>query len=99
VEGPVIELPMENGRFGFDPNTVVSLGDLGNVYPTLSISADWGTLEAANGARMSPDFKFAYIAAADRGQLKLNPGWELAPGGRAGDLRIALEQRSAPPTS
>src|SRR5205823_1646808 len=83
ADGPVIELPMENGRFGFDPNTVLSLGDLGNVYPTLSVSADWGTLEATNGARVSPDFKFAYIAAADRDRVKLNPGFELVPGGRA----------------
>jgi hypothetical protein len=89
ADGPVIELPMEKGRIGFDPNTIVSLGDLGNVYPTLSISADWGTLEATNGARMSPDFKFAYIGAADRDKVKLNPGWELAPGSRAGDLRVA----------
>jgi hypothetical protein len=89
ADGPVIELPLQNGRFGFDPNTVISLASLGNVYPTLTISADWGTVEATKGARLSLDFKTAYVALADREKIKLNPGWELVPGVRSVDLRVA----------
>ena len=89
VDGPVIELPMENAHYSFDPNTVIALGDLGNAYPTLSMSADWGTLDATNGARLSSDFKIGYIAASDRDKLKLAPEWKLLPGARPGDLRAA----------
>jgi hypothetical protein len=89
ADGPVIELPMKNAHFGFDPNTVVSLGDLGNVYPTLSMSADWGTIEVTAGARISADFSTAYVPAADREKLKLNPPWELVAGARQGDLKVA----------
>jgi len=88
ADGPVIELPMENAHYGFDPNSVISLGDLGNAYPTLSISADWGTVDASNGARLSADFTTGYIAASDREQLKLNAGWQLEPAARSGDLRV-----------
>jgi hypothetical protein len=91
-EGPVVELPMKNGNFGFDPNTVISLGDLGNGYPTLSLSAEWGTVDATNGARIAADFSNAYIAVADREKVKLNPGWEFVPGARPSDLRIARKQ-------
>src|SRR5205085_5855551 len=92
VDGPVIEIPMENARYGFDPNSVISLGDIGNAYPTLNISGDFGTVDATNGARLSADFKFGYIAVADREKLKLSPGWDLVPGTRAGDLRVARKQ-------
>src|SRR5207237_5519782 len=89
VEAPVIELPMENAHYSFDPNTVIALGDLGNAYPTLSMSADWGTLDATNGARLSSDFKIGYIAASDPHKLKLAPEWKLLPGPRSRHPRAA----------
>ena len=89
ADGPVIELPMESARYGFNPNTVISLDSLGNVYPTFSVSANWGTVEVSNGARLSPNFTTAYVAVADREKIKLNAGWELVPGPRSGDLLVA----------
>ena len=37
-------------------------------------------------------FTLGYIAVADREKLKLSAGWELVPGTRAGDLRVARKQ-------
>ena len=93
VDGPVIELPMNSSsRYSFDPNTVVPLGDAGTVHPTLSVSADWGTISTERGARIAPDFSAFFFPAADRERLKLNEGWELTPGKRSGDLRVARKR-------
>src|SRR5205814_5260129 len=93
VDGPTIELPMANAHFSFDPNHVVLLGDAGNAHPTLSVSADWGTISTERGARIASDFTSFYFAADDRAKLKLNEGWTLVPGKRPLDLRVS---RKAP---
>lgn len=89
VDGPVIELPMNlSAHYSFDPNAVVPLGEAGTVHPSLSVSADWGTISTERGARIAPDFSAFYFAAADRARLKLNEGWQLTQGQRSGDLRV-----------
>lgn len=89
VDGPVIEIPLETTQYGFDPYTVVALGDDGTVYPSTQLSGPWGTIATESGARA--DFKHGaiFIGAEDRSRLKLNAGWELKPGRRPGDFLIA----------
>jgi len=89
VDGPVIELPM--GQFGFDPNTVVSLGDAGNAYPTFNVTGAWGHISVDQGARIPNDWSRIFVAAQDRGKLELKPTCKLVPGKRDGDWRVSCE--------
>jgi hypothetical protein len=89
VDGPVIELPM--GQFGFDPNTVVSLGDAGNAYPTFNVTGAWGHISVDQGARIPNDWSKIFVAAQDRGKLELKPTCKLVPGKRDGDWRVSCE--------
>lgn len=56
VEGPLLELPMADAHFGFDPNTVVAIGDAGSAYPSLDVSAAWGRIVVDDGARITTDW-------------------------------------------
>jgi hypothetical protein len=94
VDGPVIELPMKDANYGFDPNAVTALGDAGNAYASLEITAPWGKISVDDGARIAADFNTGYVSAEDRGKLELKPGWTLVPGARAGDLRVATASAS-----
>jgi hypothetical protein len=91
VEGPVLELPMKDGNFIFDPNGVTPLGDAGNAYQTLQINAAWGRLKVDSGARITSDWTTLFVPAADRAKLELKPGWKVIAGSRAGDLRVVQE--------
>ena len=53
VDGPVLEIPLDGAHYGFDPYTVVPLGDLGTVYPKLEVTGKWGKMPP-NPARASP---------------------------------------------
>ena len=97
VDGPTLELPMANGKFAFDPNFVVPLGDAGSVYPTLEVTADWGVLSAKEGALISSDFSRFVVARPDgtRGPgwtLTLNPGWEMRPAMRSGSYTVSPKE-------
>jgi hypothetical protein len=85
VDGPVLEIPLDGAHYGFDPYTVVPLGDSGTVYPKLEVTGQWGKITTESGARVAPDAKLIF-GADDRSRLTLNPGWKLKPGRRAGDL-------------
>ena len=91
VDGPVLELPMIDANYGFDPNGVTSLGDAGSGYQTLEVTAAWGKISVDGGARISSDWNTIFVAAEDRAKLQLKPGWKVMPGARAGDLRLAHE--------
>ena len=83
VDGPTLTLP-KLGHFSFNPNTLLSLGDAGTVYPTFHAIAEWGTLDVTGGILVPGDFKGARLAAPtaiDGPHLK-GPGWtvELARG-------------------
>lgn len=88
VDGPVIEIPLEGAQYGFDPYTVVMLSDDQTVYPSLQVSGPWGTITTESGARADFKKKALFFSVDDRVRLKLNPGWQLAPGMRAGDFVI-----------
>ena len=91
VEGPVLELPMKDANFAFDPNAVTALGDAGNAYPTLEVTAAWGRIKVDQGARITADWTTIFVPAADRAKLELKPGWKVVAGKRDGDLRVAQE--------
>lgn len=102
VEGPV--LVIEGGELGlvFNPNTIVPLGDEGNVYPGATLTGPWGRLTIQEGAVLvSPDWTRARIATPEHGDpapdgkihgpgwvLELEPDWGLAPGPRPGDFGL-----------
>jgi hypothetical protein len=88
VEGPVIEIALEGAAFGFDPYSVVPLGDAGTVYPSLEVTGAWGKITTEQGARIDPARGALYFSIEDREALTLEPGWVLVPGGRPGDLAI-----------
>lgn len=97
VTGSVLELPFGHLNFTFDPNQVVPLGEEGNVYPTTTISDDWGTIEIQKGARINKTFTIGYVSAptsadplaGDGWKLTLKPGWKVIPGEKAGSFKIA----------
>ncbi|HEV8432691.1 MAG TPA: hypothetical protein VGR95_04705, partial [Thermoanaerobaculia bacterium] len=88
VDGPVIEIALDSAQYGFDPYTVVALGDDGTVYPSLEASGPWGTITTESGARIDLKRNALLFGAEDRSRLKLNAGWDLGPGRRAGDFVI-----------
>lgn len=89
VDGPVLAVPLEGAQYGFDPNSVVALGDAGTVYPSLEVSGPWGTIGTDAGARVDAARGVLLFSAADRQRLKLNQGWQLTPGPRPGDLQLS----------
>ena len=91
VDGPVLELPMIDAHFGFDPNAVIPLGDAGNAYPTLDVTAPWGHISVDQGARIPNDWSKIVVAAEDRAKLELKPHCKLLPGKRDGDWRVSCE--------
>ena len=88
VDGPVIEIPLDVAQYGFDPYTVVALGDDGTVYPSLEASGAWGTITTESGARADLKRNALIFGAADRPRLKLNAGWDLVPDTRDGDVVV-----------
>jgi hypothetical protein len=102
IDGPILVLPFtENGSYGFDPNNVESLGNLGTVYPTLRVSDSWGILEVTGGALMitegSKVSRIQVPAPADPSKrtvhgdgwtLELGEGWYLVPANRIGDYSV-----------
>jgi hypothetical protein len=91
VDGPVIELPMKDAQYGFDPNAVTSLGEAGNGYDTLEVTAPWGRISVDHGARIAKDWNTAFVATEDSAKLQLGPGWRVVTGPRQGDLRVTRE--------
>ena len=89
VVGPVLAIPLEGAQYGFDPNSVVALGDAGTVHPSLEVSGPWGTIVSDAGARVDAALGALLFSAADRARLRLNEGWLLKPGARPGDLLLS----------
>lgn len=103
VDGPVLVLELPERQLMFNPNTVLALGDAGNVYPGSILIGPWGRLTLGEGAALTTaDRDRAWVAATgvdvvERERtvngpgwvLELEAGWRLEPGQRAGDLRLA----------
>jgi hypothetical protein len=102
VEGPVLILELPERRLVFNPNTVVSLGEEGSVYPGAILEGVWGRLTLTDGAALAtPERDRAWVRApqpwdADADGrvegpgwiLELTPGWRPVPAARTGDLRL-----------
>lgn len=105
VDGPVLHLELPDKQLMFNPNTVLALGDQGNVYPGAILVGPWGRLTLHEGAALgSHDRGRARVAAprilepgpegkvhGPEWTLELESGWRLIPGERNGDVR--LEQK------
>lgn len=101
VNGPVLELPLENARFSFDPNAAEPFEALGTVYPSIRLTDVWGILTVEKGVLMAADFKKATVVAPKdpKASLTQGPGWELElkagwrvkPGKREGDFVLAKD--------
>lgn len=97
IDGPVLALPAP-GHFSFNPSTLVSLGDAGNVYPTFHAVAPWGTLDVKAGVLVAGDVSRATVAAPAKtdGQhiegpgytIYLTPGWKVVPAAKAGNFAL-----------
>lgn len=102
VEGPVLVVELPERLLMFNPNTVVSMGDEGNVYPGSILIGPWGRLTLQQGAALgAPNRERARVAAPEDLEpdrdgavhgpgwvLELEPGWRLVPGQRPGDFRL-----------
>jgi len=87
-------------RISFNPNNLFDLTPYGTVYPTMTMSDEWGALTVTDGV-LFKDWKYVTLALDStappapgklRGpgwELTLNPGWELTPGARPGDMTLA----------
>jgi hypothetical protein len=107
VDGPVLVLELPEHRLMFNPNTVLSLGDEGDVYPGSILIGPWGRLTLEEGAALAPSTRDRARVAAPEGVepdqdgivsgpgwiLELEPGWRLVPGPRLGDLRLEVDRR------
>ncbi|AXY75076.1 hypothetical protein D3H65_14290 [Paraflavitalea soli] len=104
VQGPVLELKLSKSmRFSFNPNTLFPLGEEGTVYPTMTLTDDWGRLVVTGDARMK-DWRLLYVAMpantnkdskvikTAEWELTLADGWHIAPGKKAGDQMITKTQ-------
>jgi RNA polymerase sigma factor (sigma-70 family) len=103
VDGPRLELPLENIQYTFNPNTLEPLGDVGTVFPTIRMTDTWGLLTASKGVLVATGFKKVYLTApadpearplrGDGWQLDLKDGWRLEPGQRKGDFVLTRSKK------
>ncbi|MCC5980759.1 MAG: hypothetical protein JJU26_03465 [Oceanicaulis sp.] len=82
VEGSVLILNLPERLLLFNPNTVLSLGEHGTVYPGAILMGPWGRLTLHDGAALAPaDRTMARVAAPDTLEASSTvegPGWTLA---------------------
>lgn len=108
VDGPLLILPRTGAfNYSFDPNQLLALEGHGTVYPAIQASDAWGSLEASEGALMTPEN--LRIPAPEDSQsrplkgagwsLDLAPGWNPVPDSRKGDYRLAQEAAKPSPDS
>src|SRR6185436_1947440 len=87
VDGPTLSVPM--GRITFDPYGLQPLGELGTVYRSITVIADWGKLEVTSGgALVAGDWSRVTVPASGAYTLTLNEGWAKVAGARAGDFTV-----------
>jgi hypothetical protein len=100
VEGPLLELVLsKNMRFSFNPSKLFPLGSYGTVYPTITMTDDWGRV-VVTGEALMKNWRNLFVAlptGTDRTTktiqtaewtLTLAEGWEVVPGERARDFKV-----------
>jgi hypothetical protein len=98
VDDPVLVLPNASGSFvsaGITP-----IPGAGTVFPGVHVTAEWGTLDAANALRPADRSNITVPAPATtqgatlQGEgwtLKIAPGWVVSPGKRPGDFQLVRD--------
>ncbi len=104
VDGPTVTFPLRHAGFQFNPQTLIPLGGLGTVYPTMRLTSAWGALEVESGGVLLANDKSAAAVSAvgiqpdrlrgDGWRLKLTSGWALRPSPRKGDW-VVVEARGS----
>ncbi|WP_315816298.1 hypothetical protein [Paraflavitalea speifideaquila] len=100
VQGPILELGLtKNMRFSFNPSRLFPLGSYGTVYPTITMTDDWGRL-VVTGEALMKNWRILFVTMpvdtdptgqvikTAEWELTLNQGWKLVAGERAGDYRV-----------
>lgn len=62
VHGPRLIFPLSNMQMSFNPNELIPIETHGTIYPTLSITDQWGVLEVTNGALITADFQQVVVS-------------------------------------
>lgn len=98
VEGPVLALPrVGKVSFSFVTTGMTPIPEVGTVYPTCRVNAEWGSLEADRALMADDNTKITVPAPArtdgsvvkgDGWTLQLAPGWTIGPGARSGDYMV-----------
>jgi hypothetical protein len=107
VEGPVLRISLKQARVQFNPNNLVPFGELGTVYPAITVIDAFGKLEVtAEGALLSSDWKLIRVPAPAAGTdptsgsvalkgagwtLELQSGWRVVRGEREGDYQVKAD--------
>ncbi len=102
VDGPVLRVALagHHASYQFNPQTLEAMGTTGVVYPTMTLSADWGMLKVEQGALLDKAMTVAAVSAAGGApdhlqgpgwKLALNKGWHVVPGERAGDYTVTKD--------
>lgn len=86
-ENPILTIPFQNMRIGFDPGNLIPYRDLGIVYPDLRITDNWGILTAEKGALVTNNWQGVVVSEpieitdkiikGEGWNLELNKGWKL----------------------
>ncbi|MBN2226041.1 MAG: hypothetical protein JW763_01625 [candidate division Zixibacteria bacterium] len=99
IDGPVLVLPNANMNIAYNSEEhLFPLDDYGLVYPTLTISADWGKLTVTDGVLRDKNWMFVKVTApedttgnpvaGDGWSLEINDGWKIIPAGETGNYII-----------
>ncbi len=80
-------LPLIKMNFSYDPNTVLTVENIGNIYPSTTIIDNWGKLEVTEGALISnnwdkvnvskPTFISDSLVSGQGWTLKLSSLWKV----------------------
>lgn len=103
VDGAVLVIPLKKTNRQFNPQTLIPLGELGMVYPTLRLTGEWGALEVESGGALLTGAQATVSAqgvepSGIQGagwRLELKPGWSVRAGARAGDLIVVQAPQDA----
>ncbi len=95
VDGPILVIPLRGANVQFNPGNLQPFGDLGTVYPTMTLTDAWGMLTVTKGALLNTGWSEVRVTApkatttlpikGDGWILELKKGWALQAGTRTGD--------------
>ncbi len=99
VDGPILVMPLRHPNVQFNPGNLQPLGDLGTVYPTMTLTDTWGILTVAKDALLNTSWSEVRVTApkdttarpvkGDGWILELKKDWMLQPGKRMGNYVLA----------